>query len=825
MSRTNDRRLLRTLPLACLAAALAAAAGCKGPDPSTFSCTSSRECPGDYHCDLGTASTTGSLKCVSGASVLRTLAANAAKFLLIRQPAGDGTVRTTISAAPGAVTSTPDFVGVRAVASQGGSDLGSSAVQSDGSVPVFQLPQALTQVSLRVEDDSLHSIPVTGYAERVVMSFEGKDVAGNANPIAAYDAVTGTDSLFAPATWISAGLTEIPASSPVTNGVASPAAYNGLSSIDGIVSATAVPPQPTATGPIGWERIAIAPTAANAAVAPSPRTDMSVAPVGVSVGNTSYQYVLYGGVDATGAIADPGSAPTIWAFNPPTFLNGTTAVGWTTVPTVTSTTSPGPFPSSNFNFGLATATQLATISRAGAALGPGGSFNCISGNCNGVNYNMTFVVAGGTKPDGTQTNNIFAYGSKTAFGSVFLGWWDATAEGTNLGTPNPRLLVPNAGMASAPLFSIPVPSGTNQVFYGGTVMAGGRGITTANNDTAACQYLTAFSFSANPTFQVNSCNTAEWAVAAPIGQNGFRTGEALAPTDNGVDGAAVYLFGGARSGGPVGATPVLQNDLWKGTISVVCSTPPPATPPCTVGTSAVTQITWTLVPTAGTAPTSRPSPRTGAVMGFADSRKLAVYGGTDATGIQSDVWELDLAATTPPAGGYPWRKATLEPTAAAIAPAARTKAVMAGATTNGTAFYATAPSTFLFGGAVGNALTNDVWALSRQAAPRLLIKAPTGISSRSQVTNASMSITAAGTFTSRFIFGNFAPNSLYGWDGSAWQLLGNPTITGDIFASPKNALNFVQADGNVYLMLMSSLRSTVASASTSAVQLDGLEVT
>ena len=96
MSRTNDRRLLRAVPLACLAAALAVAAGCKGPDPSTFSCTSSLECPGDYHCDLGTASTEGTLKCVSGAPVPRTIAVDPSKFLLLQQANADGTDRKSV---------------------------------------------------------------------------------------------------------------------------------------------------------------------------------------------------------------------------------------------------------------------------------------------------------------------------------------------------------------------------------------------------------------------------------------------------------------------------------------------------------------------------------------------------------------------------------------------------------------------------------------------------------------------------------------------------------------------------------------------------------
>jgi hypothetical protein len=155
----------------------------------------------------------------------------------------------------------------------------------------------------------------------------------------------------------------------------------------------------------------------------------------------------------------------------------------------------------------------------------------------------------------------------------------------------------------------------------------------------------------------------------------------------------------------------------------------------------------------------------------------------------------------------------------------RSKAVMLGATTNGSSFYANAPTTLLFGGTAGTTLTNDVWAVSRQGAPRLLIAAPTGINSRTQATNAKLSIAAAGTLAvSLGRFGVLAPNLLYGWNGSAWQFLGAPATTGNIFVSPQNALSYVQTDGKVYLMLMSRLRSTTGFAATTSIQLDGLEV-
>src|SRR5262249_12968410 len=124
----------RKIQLLAAAVAIAAAAGCKGPDPTGFSCSSSNECPGGYHCDLGTASTAGTFKCANGAPQARTLSVDPTKFLLVRSPQPDGTTRTTIQASVGAVTSTPDFVGVRVIASQNNADLANSPVLADGSI-------------------------------------------------------------------------------------------------------------------------------------------------------------------------------------------------------------------------------------------------------------------------------------------------------------------------------------------------------------------------------------------------------------------------------------------------------------------------------------------------------------------------------------------------------------------------------------------------------------------------------------------------------------------------------------------------------------------
>ena len=184
MSRSNVHALFRSTVIVL---ALAGLAACSGPDPTKFSCSSSAECPSGYHCDLGTASSAGSLKCASGAPQQKTITADADKFVLAKHPSADGSTRTTILAEVGAVTSTPDFVGVHVIASQGGKDIAESSVLADGSVLEFQLPQATAQVALRVQDDSGHSVSVTGYRQQVELSFVGKDISGNTNPNTAYD--------------------------------------------------------------------------------------------------------------------------------------------------------------------------------------------------------------------------------------------------------------------------------------------------------------------------------------------------------------------------------------------------------------------------------------------------------------------------------------------------------------------------------------------------------------------------------------------------------------------------------------------------------------
>jgi hypothetical protein len=582
--------------------------------------------------------------------------------------------------------------------------------------------------------------------------------------------------------------------------------------VDGILSSTTAPAQPRATGAIGWEQIASAATDTNSGFVPSARNGMAVADIGngmTIIGARSYPILAFGGLDASGAPAD--STPTVYAFDPDNVFAGLS--GWATVETNTQLSTPGPFPSNGAPFGLASPVQLATISKAGSTLAPGGSYNCTTGACAGINYALNLVAAGGVKADGTPTNNLFAYGSRTIGGNIYLGWWDLTAEAASMGTVQPRLLTANTGMASAVLYNIPVPSGTSQATYSGVVMVGGQGITpgsSGNNDTAACQYLTTFG-SANPTFQVSSCATAQWATAALLNNIGFRTGEALTASDDSTEGATVYLFGGNRSGGPTG-TSGLQNDVWKGSISVVCSVGPPATPPCTaVGAAAQTQISWTQLSTAGTAPATKPSPRTGAAIAFDEFRKLIVYGGTDTSGPQQDAWELDLSASAPVP--YPWRKLSFD-ASPALAPQTRTRAVLVGPTS----FVSSGNAVLLFGGSVGTAATDEVWALSRQSASRLLIAAPAGLASPDTAVNMTLTVR---NFSS--IFG--APVYLWNPGNARWDVIGEPLL-GPSFSTVLDPLPYLHPDGSFYFLLNSRSRSTPSfSNANNVVATDGLTAT
>ena len=761
MRFANDHRFFRTFQLACLAAALAAAAGCKGPDPSSFACTSSRECPSDYHCDLGTATAAGSLKCVSGAPTARTLAADATKFLLFKRPSADGTIRTTITANKGAITSTPDFVGVRVIASKAGSDLADSAVQSDGSVLEFQLPQATAQVSLRVQDDSGHSIPVTAYPEQVEMTFAGKDVAGNANPNSAYDVTASSDSVYAPATWIASGpgpggkATEFAVADTLfpDGGIQSSASYSSIGYVDYHTASTTSPSalqDPTGTSPgttVGWQEFSQVASSQDPDGGPPAR-------VGATL-STVNGVVLYGGTDIAGTAADP--AGTFWTF--------TNFQGWTQV-----------VPPAGAN---AVPTGGA---KASVGIGFGGSTSCAAFPCTTL-FNFQFSMAGGLNAAGNPHNRVVAYGTQSSMQTntspavvTATGWFD-------VGT----LPFANAGMAAAPA-NVPIsnnPAAGSADNFAGMIMVGGQGVVSGgagvnSNDQNGCMVYAGYPFGgtlavANKTF---SCADANFNTAG--GEIGFRTGATLVPQDS----QTFLLFGGNKTGGTGAFANGLKNDLWQGKLA--CNVILPATA-CT------TQVTWTKLTPAGTPPPARANAgggmwQTTVIFNFpliTIHRRAGFYGGTDAAGAAlTDFWEWDVDTNA-------WRQVPFDG-APALAPAGRTRFTMAGDFSHA----------YLFGGNVGGAASDQMWVTTREAPARLLMRAPFSLPAVDQATAMKLTVDGAGLPSAQAFL----------WDGTRWRFIGVSTSDAAagsrLLASPTGpATGFLQPDGNIYLMLVGAFRA------------------
>ena len=761
------------------AAALLLAAGCQ-VDVTKLACTSSAECPTGYHCDMGTATSAGTFKCANGAAQQKTLAADATKFLLEQKSKADGTTRTTITADVGAVTSTPDLVGVRAIASQNGTDLASAQVLADGSVLQFQLPQASLQVDLRIEDDSGHSVAVTGYREHLELNFLGKNVTGNSNGMAAYDAVSISNSLYPPQTWIATGGPSGPALGELAatytaladGGIAPPASYQAMQQLDGMNSSSAFPPQPDRDGGtvIGWEQISSVSTTTTTALIPPAR-------VGAAMAMNGGEMTMYGGAapDVDGGVVDP--AGTWYSFNP----NG--GAGWSSFQQPPAGSN-NPYPSTSYG----TPGVSAPTARANAAMGNGGYLYCTPTPCGPVTSHR-FIVAGGTTSTGGLTDHIYAYGDKvfvsTGSTTTYTGWWDVSVEFGN--APANKLPVTNAGMAYAPMFNIPMPVGTNSLQqHAGAVLVGGVNVPPgAAWDTVGCEIavgLPSYSSTAGASGTVVSCTTPEFATAA--GALGFRSGVALVTSDLG---DSVYLFGGNRTGSTTLSSNGFKNDLWQETISVVCNPGGTTAFPCPVGTTAQTKVAWASVAVAAS---PLPSPRANAGLAFADYRRLTVYGGTDATGnTLRDAWELDLSVlpATPQ-----WRQLALDPPPV-LAPAARKKFTFLGTSPNS---YASYYGGLLISGMVGTSPSMEVWALSKQAPSRLIVKAPVNLPRLDLATNLRFSVLAFGPI--------FAP--LYIWDGSSWRFVTDATeIMG---VTLPNATGLIQPDSNVYLMFMPPIRST-----------------
>jgi len=753
-----------------LLAAVLFTVGCS-VDATKFTCSSSAECPSGYHCDMGTA---GTFKCASGAAQQKTLTANATKFLLAKRPAPDGSVRTTIAAGVDAVTSTPDFVGVRVVASQGGVDLADSQVAADGSVLEFQLPQALAQVSLRVQDDSGHSIPVTGYNQQVELSFVGREVPGSSNPNAAYDVTAQSDSMYPPATWIASGpgpggrATQFAMADTLLpdGGVQSSTSYSSIGYVDYRSASTSTPGQlqdPTATSagtPAGWQEFSQIATSDNPDGGAPARVSATLSnPNGI---------VLYGGTDIGGNAADP--AGTFWTFSP--------YAGWTPV-----------VPPAGAN---AVPTGGA---KSAVALGYGGGTGCASYPCT-QQMSFQFSMAGGITPNGFPTNRVVAYGTQSSIQTstspavvTATGWFD-------VGT----LPFTNAGMASAPA-TIPISNSTTANTYenfAGMIMVGGQGIVSGSgapnsnfNDQSGCLLYAGYPFggTTTPPARSISCTDANWATTT--GAIGFRTGATLVPLDS----QSFMLFGGLKQGG---VTPGLKSDLWRGQLA--CNGP--------AGAACTTQVTWTLVSPTGTPPPARANAG-GAVWQttyvftptFLAKRRVGFYGGSDAAGTLTDFWEYDIADNV-------WRQVPFDG-GSALAPSARSKFAMAGDSSHA----------YVFGGNVSGAANDQMWITTREAPARILVKAPFSIPAVDQATSSQLTLDAPGLIGGQAFL----------WDGVRWRFIGISDFAGGgyrLLATPTApATGFLQPDGNIYLLLVDAYSRATPTFGGSPLSVDSVKMT
>jgi hypothetical protein len=752
----------------------------------------------------------GSVTC----TVAKTLAATASKVRLVKQPYPDGTVRTTISADKGAISATPGFAGVSLVASSGGTVVGSAAARSDGSAALLELAGAPTQVTLSVVDRTGRSVAVPGYAQRVVMSLSGKDVAGNVNPLTAYDTGSVSASTYVPQSWVASGtgpdggtIQELAQSMAQLSdgGISVPTSYQAFGYEDGIRGFTQVPPMPDQDGgtAIGWEPIAVASTTTTPAVVPPARVGHALTRAygGVtSTTNTNFAAAMFGGVDQANAFVDVQGS--FYGLNPNAGGIWGVVLPATQQPFVGTNT--GPYAT---RFWQTTSVDQAAgpylgvdnpVSRANAAIGSGyeGSTTCCTDYAYYINR---FLLAGGNTTSTTvATNKIYAWGDRyhiTSGGATlrqYTGWWDITAE-TGVGLP-----FANAGMAYAalPAVSIPTTLGSGGQFTPGMMLIGGNNNTQFSNDANGCLTLAALYQSPNhPQYQVASCTDGNW--ASSTGRIGFRAGASLAASDNS-DGS-FYLFGGNQTASSTPAFNGFKNDIWQGVMVMSCTGPTTGVlPPCPAGYTAVRTPVWTQLTIAGTPPVGR----TGASLVFGDSRRLVVYGGVSAAGtVLSDAWEVDLNVASPA-----WRQITLD-ASPALAPVPRTRPAALGV-----------GQVTLVGGlttGAGATVMGDAWILSKTAPGRVLVKAPTGISNPAAATNLALTLTVAPATPFPF---------LYIWDGSTWRFISRPTTVPTV-VSLQNPTNYLQPDGSVYLMFVSTTRNRPGSVfTTSVASFDSLSV-
>src|SRR5205085_7206233 len=119
-------------------------------------------------------------------------------------------------------------------------------------------------------------------------------------------------------------------------------------------------------------------------------------------------------------------------------------------------------------------------------------------------------------------------------------------------------------------------------------------------------------------------------------------------------------------------------------------------------------------------------------------RRVGIYGGTDVNGSAlTDFWEFEYndacgTASFPP-GTCVWRQVPFD-RGSALAPAARTRFTMTG----------DGGHAYLFGGNVSGTASDEMWFTTREAAARLLVKAPFSLPNVDQATASTITVDTPG---------------------------------------------------------------------------------
>src|SRR5205823_3570504 len=111
---------------------------------------------------------------------------------------------------------------------------------------------------------------------------------------------------------------------------------------------------------------------------------------------------------------------------------------------------------------------------------------------------------------------------------------------------------------------------------------------------------------------------------------------------------------------------------------------------------------------------------------FGISRRLVIYGGTDASGPVNDLWEYDTYANS-------WKQLRQDG-GAALVPAMRTRPAMAGDNSRA----------YMFGGLIAGTATDQMWTTGRQGTARVLMKATPGLPSIDTATGMTITVDANG---------------------------------------------------------------------------------